>query len=439
MQANFVIDLGEKAQVPIILFSATSPSLTSLRSSYFFQVAQNDSSQVKAISAIIQAYGWREVVPIYIDNEYGQGIIPFLIDALQNVDARVPYRSAIPSSASDDQIGQELYKLMKMQTRVFIVHMSTNLSSRLFTKAKEIGMMSEGYVWIITSGMANSIRSIESSAHNSMQGVLGVKTYVPNTKELENFTVRWKRKFHQDNPTILNVELNVIGLWAYDAVLALARAVEIVGTTNFGFEKTDASSNLTDLETFGVSLNGPKLREALWGTRFRGLSGEFSLDNGQMQSSTFQIINVNGNGEREISFWTPENGLVQKLNSTNTSTYSTSRYNLGPIIWPGDSSSVPKGWEIPTNGKKLRIGVPVKDGFREFVKVTHDLSTNTRQVTGYCIEIFETVMRKLPYAVSYEYIPFAKPNGESAGTYNDMVHQIFLGVGKNLHLPIFNN
>jgi hypothetical protein len=45
----------------------------------------------------------------------------------------------------------------------------------------------------------------------------------------------------------------------------------------------------------------------------------------------------------------------------------------------------------------------------------------------------------LPYVVSYEYIPFAKPNGESAGTYNDMVYQIFLGVGKNLHLTIFNN
>jgi ionotropic glutamate receptor len=74
---------------------------------------------VKAISAIIQAFGWREVVPIYIDNEYGQGIIPFLIDALQDVDVRVPYRSVIPTSPLDDQIGQELYKLKTMQTRVF--------------------------------------------------------------------------------------------------------------------------------------------------------------------------------------------------------------------------------------------------------------------------------------------------------------------------------
>ena len=49
---------------------------------------------------------------------------------------------------------------------------------------------------------------------------------------------------------------------------ALARAVEKVGTTNSSFEKTSASSNLTYLDTIGVSQNGPKLREALWATRF---------------------------------------------------------------------------------------------------------------------------------------------------------------------------
>ncbi|KAL4653335.1 hypothetical protein ACB092_01G295300 [Castanea dentata] len=427
MQAKFIINLGEKAQVPIVAFSATSPSLTSLQSLYFFQASQNSSSQVKAISAIIQAYGWREVVPIYIDNEYGQGMIPFLIDALQEVDARVPYRSVIPPLASDDQIGEELYKLMTMQTRVFIMHMPIDLGSRLFTKAREIGMISEGYVWIMTSRMTNSIHSIESSVHDSIQGVLGLKTYVPKTIELENFTLRWKTKFHQDNPNILDVELNVKGLWAYDAASALARAVEKAGTTNFGFEYTTGSSNLTDLATMGVSLNGPKLRQALLDTRFTGLAGEFSLQNGQLQSSTFQIINVNGNGERGVAFWTPKNGLIRELNSTNISTYSTSRRNLGPIIWPGDSSSIPKGWEIPTNGKKLRVGVPVKDGFFEFVKVEHDASTNTTKVTGYSIDIFKAVIKALPYNVDYELIPFAKPNGESAGTYNDMVYQVYLG------------
>ena len=176
-----------------------------------------------------------------------------------------------------------------MQTIVLIVHMPMDLGSRLFTKAKEIGMMSKGYVWIMTSGMTNSVRSIESSpsVRDSMQGVLGVKTYVPKTFELENFTLRWKTKFHQDNPTMLNVELIVRGLWAYDAASALARAVEKVETTTFVFENTIGSSNLIDLATIRVSVNSPKFCQALLDTRFTSLAKEFSLQNGQLQLSTF--------------------------------------------------------------------------------------------------------------------------------------------------------
>ena len=148
---------------------------------------------------------------------------------------------------------------------------------------------------------------------------------------------------------------------------------------------------------------------------------------------------MNGNGERRIAFWTPKNGLIRKLNSANTTTYSISKKNLGPIIWPSDSSSIPKGWEIPQTGKKLRIGVPVKEGFSELVKMTHDPSTNKTQVTGFSIDVFNAVMGALPYYVSYEFIPFAKPNGDSAGTNNDLVYQVYLGVSINLHLFIFNN
>ncbi|GLT47959.1 hypothetical protein SLA2020_216100 [Shorea laevis] len=91
MQANFIINVGNKAQVPIISFSATSPSLSSIRRPYFFRATYNDSSQVKAISAIIQAFGWREAVPIYIDNEFGEGVIPYLFDALEEINVRIPY------------------------------------------------------------------------------------------------------------------------------------------------------------------------------------------------------------------------------------------------------------------------------------------------------------------------------------------------------------
>ncbi|EXB74933.1 Glutamate receptor 2.4 [Morus notabilis] len=419
METNFIIDLREKAQVPIITFSAKSPSLASLRSSYFFRVAANDSAQVGAIGAIVKAFGWRQVVPIYVDNEYGEGVIPYLTDALQAVDARVPYRSVIPPAASDDYITAELYKLMTMPTRVFVVHMLPDLGSRIFAKAEEIGMMSDGYVWIVTDGISDFMSTLNSSVLESMLGILGVKSYAPKTKALENFTTR----FHRENPT---VPLVVFGLWAYDTVFALAIAVEeITKTANFNFKRTNFSRNSTDLESFGISEDGPELVEALSRTRFRGLSGDFKLVNGQLQTPTYEIINVNGSGERRLGFWTFESGLMRKLDLRNRSTYSTSNTSLGPIIWPGDSNSIPKGWQIPTQGKRLKIGVPVKKGFEEFVNVSFPFSNDT--VTGYSIDVFKAVLGALPYSVSFEFVPFANAQGKAAGTYNDFVYQVFVG------------
>ncbi|GLU09336.1 hypothetical protein SLE2022_262020 [Rubroshorea leprosula] len=171
MQASFIIDLGNKSQIPIISFSATSPDLTSFRSPYFFQATINDSSQVKAISAIVQAFGWREVGPIYVDNEFGKGIIPYLYEALEKVDAQIPYKSVITPGATNEEIEIELYKLRTMQTRVFIVHMAPDLGSPVFHRAKEIGMMGEGYVWIITNGMTNLWSLIDLSDMDFMRGI----------------------------------------------------------------------------------------------------------------------------------------------------------------------------------------------------------------------------------------------------------------------------
>ncbi|EEF46825.1 glutamate receptor 2 plant, putative [Ricinus communis] len=335
-QAGFVIELGQKAHAPIISFSASTPSLASIRRTYLFRATKNDSTQVGAIAALIQAFGWREAVPIYVDNEYGQGVIPYLTDSLQAIDTRIPYRSLISFSATDDQIAEELYKLMSMQTRVFILHMLPSLGSRLLTKSKR----------------ANSCKI---------------------TQELSMLSRAFTNYGHM--------------------MLLLHLAIDKAGAAKIDFQKANTSSNSTiDLTTFGVSLNGPDLLQALSNTGFRGLAGDFLFVNEQLPSSTFQIINVIGDGARGLGFWTPQKGLIKKLNSVAvTNLYSTSESNLAPVIWPGDSSSILKGWEIPTKGKKLRILVPVKEGFSEFVKVTRDPRTNTTTVRGNCIDVVNAV------------------------------------------------
>ncbi|KAL0323996.1 UNVERIFIED_CONTAM: Glutamate receptor 2.7 [Sesamum calycinum] len=395
VQANFLIELGDKAQVPIITFSATSPSLSSRRSPYFIRATLNDSSQVQPITAIIEAFGWREVVPIYVDNEFGEGMIPYLTDALENINVRVPYRSVIPLLASDEQIVAELYKLMTMQTRVFVVHMLVPLGFRLFAKAQQLGMMTEGYAWIITDSMTDVLNSVDPSVMESMLGVIGVQSYVPKTDELDAFTNRYKKRLLQNNPPGLRPGLDTFGLRAYDSTIALAIAVEKAKLTNARFKKAKFSGNSTELEAIGVSNSGPRLIQALSSTTFRGLAGNFQLVEGQLQTPPYQIINVVGPGARVIGYWTKENGIVKGLNVTNANTYSTSKSNFAPIIWPGDTTSPPKD--------------------------------NTTKVEGYCIDVFDAVITSLKYAVPYEYIPFAKPDHESAGSYNDLVYQVHLG------------
>ncbi|XP_010521873.1 PREDICTED: glutamate receptor 2.7-like [Tarenaya hassleriana] len=424
-QADFMIRLTNKSQVPTVTFSATSPSLASIRSPYFVRATLSDSSQVGAIAALVKSFGWRNVVAVYVENEFGEGIVPSLVDALQDVNARVPYRSVISPDAPGDAILGELYKLMTMQTRVFVVHMLPSLGFRFFAKAKEIGMMEDGYVWILTDAMTHLMRLNDPKNLENMEGVLGVRTRVPKSKELEDFRLRWKNKFQKDHPESVDAELNVFALWAYDSITALAMAVEKTSVMNLGFGNASISWNGTDHGVFGVSRYSPTLMRYLSDTRFKGLSGEFDLSNGELRHLTFEIINLSDKVMRVIGFWTPDKGLMKELDQRNRTKerYTTANESLATVTWPGGSISVPRGWEIPTNRKRLRVGVPIKRDFKEFMKVTYDPRTNSPIVSGYSKDVFEAVLRRLPYAIIPEYIPFDTPyNG-----YGDFVYQVYLG------------
>ncbi|KAG8380248.1 hypothetical protein BUALT_Bualt07G0173500 [Buddleja alternifolia] len=400
-QAKFVIDIGDKVKVPIVSL-ATSPSLSPKESPYFVRSAQCSSYQAKPIAAIVKTFGWREVVFINEDSEYGIGLVPFLTEGLLQVNALVSYQSVIPPSATNDQILGELYKLKTMQTRVFVVHMLPSLASRFFKMAKEAEMMNEGYAWIITDALTSLLDSVDFSAIEAMQGVLGVKAYIPRSNELDNFTKRWRKRFHEENPDMHRTELNVFGLWAYDSVTALAMAVERFGGPFQKFMKGVERDNSTDLDDIGISTIGPSL------------------------PSAFEIVNVIGKGDNRVGLWREKHGISKILKMDDHK--STNKDNLGGIIWPGGTSRVPKGWEMPTSGKKLKVGVPVKSGFSEFVKIERDDETNDVIATGFCIDVFKEVMLSLPYAVVCDFIPFETPDGHNAaGDFNDLKYDAVVG------------
>ncbi|KAG5601884.1 hypothetical protein H5410_033254 [Solanum commersonii] len=412
-QTDFVIDLGNRTKVPIIS-PATSPLLTVKENPFFIR------------AALVKNFDWREVVVIYEDSPYGFGIVPHLTDALLEISSLVSYRSVLSPSANDDQILKELYNLNTKQTRVFVVHLRPYLASRLFLKAKEAGMMSSGYAWIMTDVLTSLLDLVDHSViESSMQGVLGIKPYIPRSNQLNNYTKRWRKRFRQEYPDMDQIELNTFGLWAYDGITLSAEAVGKLGTTAIPkLKKLDTRENLTDLDALGTSEVGSQLIDSMRNTVLKqGLSGDYRIINRELQPFPYQIVNIIGKGEKSIGFWTEKDDISCKLKNGKTAAKCNNK-KLGAIFWPGESTIVPRGWEMPTSGKKLRVGVPLKGGLEQLIKVERDSKTQAVTATGFCADVFKEVILSLPYALPYEFIPFPIQDPLTLPDYDDLVHKI---------------
>ncbi|TVU12247.1 hypothetical protein EJB05_45882, partial [Eragrostis curvula] len=429
LQAEFVTYLANKTNIPAISFSATGDSITQYHVPYFLRACVKDSFQSASIAAFVKAHGWKNVVIVYEDNIYGVGILPSIIDALQDVDTHVIYRSAIPAASPNYLIDEELYKLMTMQTRVFIVHMLPARASRLFARALAVGMMTEGCVWIVTDNIGIVLDVLPQHTTETMQGVVGFRPYVAKSARIVDFmaqfVTRFRAKYHQ-YPDARMIKPTVFQYWAYDVAWAVATAAEKVKRSklpNIGFQTPEyVGKNLVD--GLLTSPAGPTLLSSISEANFYGLSGNFRLVDRHLQVPIYEVVNVIGEKARGIGFWSPDCGLMKNMNLSTSQGQVKSCISSGevlkPVIWPGDSTTVPKGWDFPVNAKVLRIGVPVRREFKFFVDVETNPDTNGSSVSGFSIDIFEAAAKTLPYALRYEYIPY-----DCANSYDQLIMQVF--------------
>ncbi|KAL6660689.1 hypothetical protein ACP70R_001724 [Stipagrostis hirtigluma subsp. patula] len=409
-QVKFLAELGNKSRVPIISFLANSPPRLPSQTPYFIRTAWNDSSQAEAIASLVQRFNWREVIPVFEDDDSNARFIHDLVDALRHVNTRVSYRCKIHPSAGEDEIKGAISMLKSNWTSVFVVRMSYQLALKFFKLAKDEGMMDHGFVWITASGLTDIFDAVGSLALNVMDGVLGVEPYVNDTLVYQNFRQRWREKYRSENPgSSLNVPI-VSGFYAYDTVWALALAAEKAGFVNSDFLPSVTSNRSTDFDKISTSKAAEKLRGASLKSDFTGLTGKFLIQDTQFQlvSTSYKITNVVGQETRVVGFWTPGFNISKSWGKKD---------DLDIITWPGGGENTPRGWLLPAN-KTLKIGVPVKHGFGKFIR------SENGTPKGFCIDVFEEVMDNLH--VPYVYEEFGNGKGQSNGTYNDLVYKVYL-------------
>ncbi|KAL5697901.1 hypothetical protein ACHQM5_029003 [Ranunculus cassubicifolius] len=411
-QSEIVAELGNEVLVPVVSFSATSPSVPRSYFPYWIHMTQKDTYQLQAIASIVTNFGWKEVVLIYEETDYRNEMIPSFIKTLEAMNIHVGYRSVIPPSATEHQILEELHKLMEIPVRVFIVHLSPSVGPQFFRKVKELGLMNEDSVWIITEGLTNLLRSMDHSVIFAMHGVIGVTPYIPPSEKLDKIRTRITRRIVEEGGTY--GDINIMCLHAYDTMWALAMAAERTFVNSTGNPIKDTA--FADIGDFGIADMGPGILKEILESNFIGLSGEINLVDGHLKPLVLQIINIIGRQEREIGFWVPTVGISQTPNGSEQT-------HLLPVIWPGSTEPtvVPKGWIMSPSMRKLKIGYLTKDAYSGFVEVSGD----GKFVTGYCIDVFKTVVEALPYVLPYEFVPLQKADDETEGSYNELVDQVF--------------
>lgn len=429
--AHMVSNLANELRVPLVSFGATDPTLSSLQFPYFVQMMQSDLFQMTAVAEMVDYYGWKEVIAIFLDDDYGRNGVSALDDALAARRCKVTYKAGIRpvSTVSRGDIMSILVQVAMLESRVIVLHVNRDSGFMVFSVAQYLGMMENGYVWIATdwlSSVLDSSSPLPTDTMDTLQGVLVLRAHTPNSDRKKVFFSRWNRL------TGGSFGLNSYGLYAYDTVWLIAHALDsffkqggIISFSNDSRLHSVEGSNL-HLEAMSIFDGGARLLKNILHSNFVGLTGpvQFNPDRSLILPS-YDVINVIGNAFRRIGYWSNYSGLStippEDLYSRPPNR-SSANQKLYSVIWPGDTTDKPRGWVFPNNGKRLKIAVPNRVSYREFVSQTQ----GTNNFKGFCIDVFTAAVSLLPYAVPYQFISFG--DGKENPSYTELTRLLAEGV-----------
>ncbi|KAK2975682.1 hypothetical protein RJ640_027785 [Escallonia rubra] len=422
--AHMISNVANDLHVPLLSFSATDPTLSSLQYPFFVRTTQNDLFQMAAIADIVKYYEWREVIAIYVDDDHGRNGIAALGDQLVARRCKISYKAPLNPQASQADIRDVLVRVALLESRIFVVHSYAGWGLDVLALAKNLGMMDTGYVWIATNWLSTKLdtdASLPPEAINNIQGLITLRMYTPDSELKRNFVSRWSNLTNKETASG-PMGLNSYGLYAYDTVWLLAHAIDAFFSQG-GSISFSNDSRLNELYGGSLNLNvvsifngGNLLLDNILQVNMTGVTGlyKFASDRNIIRPA-FEVINVIGTGVSKIGYWSNYSGLSvvppETLYMKPPDAFMSSQQLYG-VIWPGQTTQKPRGWVFPQNGRQLRIGVPNRISYREFVAV----GPSTDMFKGYCIDVFTAALSLLPYAVPYKFFPFGDGRNSPSGT-----------------------
>ncbi|KAI8001415.1 Glutamate receptor 3.7 [Camellia lanceoleosa] len=422
--AHMISVIANSLQVPLLSFAATDPTLSSSQFPFFLRTTQTDSYQMAAMAELIGYYGWRNVIAIFVDNEYGRNGISALEDELGKKMAKISYKLASQSQINITHITDRLKESKLIGPRVYVVHVNPDSGLAIFSIAKQLQMMTGNYVWLATDWLSANLDSspqLNGNLVQILQGVVGIRQHIPESSRKNVFLSRWK-EFQRKG--FVKSDLNTYGLSAYDTVWAVARSLDEFlndyGNGNLTFSQMH--SPILPQKEFKIFNGGTMLLGKLLKSNFTGLTGNIRFDvNRNLVGGGFDIINIKGTGMQKIGYWSNHSGfsvVPPEILNREQKSFSLMNPKLNNVTWPGGKTDKPRGWIAGERERPLIIGVPKRVGFVEFVTENN----SSKQIQGYCIDVFDAARELLPYEVHYTLKAFG--DGRSNPSYDELVEMV---------------
>ncbi|XVE74479.1 hypothetical protein DITRI_Ditri12bG0020100 [Diplodiscus trichospermus] len=426
--AHMISEIANGLQVPLVSYAATDPTLSALQFPFFVRTVQSDANQMIAMANLVDFYGWKEVIAIYIDDDYGRNGISVLNDELNRRQAKAFYKFPLPVHFTQNDIISLLNQSKLLGPRVYVVHVNPDPKLRIFAIAEKLQMMTSNYVWFATDWLSATIDSfapMNRTVLHVLQGVVALRQHIPESNQKKDFMSRW-RKMQQKG--LVTSELNTYGLCAYDTVWTVAHSIDrfINDGNNLTFSSSgklnDTKTTEMNLEKIKVFDGGAILLEDLLRTNFSGLTGQvhFSSDR-NIVTSGYDVINIDKMAVHTVGYWSSIFGFSASPAETlqgRQNSHSETDQKLHSVTWPGGKKERPRGWVIADDERPLRIGVPYRASFVEFVTELHD----SHKIVGYCIDVFTEALKFVPYDVPYKFELFG--DGRSNPKYDQLAKMV---------------
>ncbi|CAL5391248.1 unnamed protein product [Camellia sinensis] len=373
--AHVISHVINELHVTLMSFAATDPMLSALQFPYFLRTTHSDYFQMYAIADLIEFYGWREVVTIFVDNDYRRNEISVLGEKR----AEISYKAAFTPRASRNDINDLLVRVNMMESQVYVVHVNPDSGLTIFSVAKLLRMLTAGYIWIATDwlpSVLDSSESIDPNTINLLQGIIALHHHTPDSDLKKSFTSSWKNFIFRETSSFNSYALEGGNIsFSYDP-----RLHDINGST----------LHLTRLRTFQ---EGQKLLQILLGMNFTGLTDQIQFDSRKnLILPAFDMLNSSGNGSQRIGYWSNYSSLsviAPKILYVMPSNTSTSNQHLDNVICYLEYATKDEG----------PLGVK-----------------------GYCIDVFEAAVKLLPYVVPHTYTLYG--NGLRNPSYNNLMNDV---------------